>query len=187
MRSDRQRLAELEMRVEELQRTVNALTGRQANRMHVKLGWWFCKLLGTLTQGGTVQVELIHWNNGNWESSGITLTARDFYLNEGESVEADTNGEVAWYRNTWVVRMAYCAVSDTLPEDSEEDELQQGTAGGGGSGGQSGGTAGGAGGGNSGPATHFDGFSLLTVGAADGTAGPPDAPLYISDDFTEGT
>lgn len=113
MKSDRQRIAELEATVTRLMGQLARVDTTPARPHVVPDGWWLGILKGELITGGTVNVRIWWWSDGKFRDSQKEVEAVDWYLAEGESVEAGTPVRIDWYRNTWVIGNIYCRLKDS--------------------------------------------------------------------------
>jgi hypothetical protein len=100
-----ERIAQLEQRMEELQRRIAEVPCRAAQPRAKRDGWWIGTLLTDLIPGGLAEVQIEAWDRAEFTSRGKSVKARD-YAQNGEIILAGATVEVAWYGNTWVVRRA---------------------------------------------------------------------------------
>ncbi len=117
-------VAELTARLNRVQRELSRMNARNAKPTPVPNGWWLCVLQGSLVSQGTATAKVIVWNSEDeaWEYADPerTIEIRDFWMNDGESIDADTRIKAVWYRNVWTWDQAYCSEADNLPEEPEE-------------------------------------------------------------------
>lgn len=104
MKSDKLRIADLEMRLADMQRQLSGLGTRLGNPLSAKNGWWVAKLDEDLLAGETATASLWAWNNGVWADTGNNVEVQDYFLPDGETLDSGTKIEVAWHRNVWTWR-----------------------------------------------------------------------------------
>jgi hypothetical protein len=75
---------------------------------------WQCVNQTELTQGGTCDVEIYIYDTDatEWGETGIVWPAVDWFLNDGETMEAGYKMIVKWEGPILVITAAYCSVSD---------------------------------------------------------------------------
>jgi hypothetical protein len=130
MKSQDSRIRELEMKVESLLFEIARLKkeARPAKAMYPNDGWFLGITRAAFSQGSTsVKVDVYIWTESAWKKKPVGtdgyITAIDWYLNEGETVEKDTKVKVERYKNCWVITGVYCDATDTIdrttvPQDS---------------------------------------------------------------------
>lgn len=139
MKSDQQRIDELESQVAGLVRQLQSVVARPATPLAVRSGWWLGKVYGSaITQGGSGTVRLWVRSQSAWRDSQIAITAYDFFLNVGDTIPANSKVRIDWYRNIWVITNAYCEADDSagsilspsVPIGGSENEPTAGSYGG---------------------------------------------------------
>lgn len=117
MKSERQRIRDLEVQLQLVQQEVARVAARPATPKAERAGFWFGVLDGALSAQGTATVNIVVWSitDTAWQYTGHTLTVQDFWMNTGESIPLDTRIKCVWYRNVWTWDQAYCAAGDNLP------------------------------------------------------------------------
>jgi hypothetical protein len=112
-----QEVRHLRAQVAELRRLVLQSGSRPANPLQLRKGWFLGISTGSLSAGGTVEVQPFTWSitDEEWQPADVSpVEARDFFLNEEDTVEAGTKMKVEWYRNVWTPTVIYCEPSDNL-------------------------------------------------------------------------
>jgi hypothetical protein len=110
MRSDQDRIAELERTVADLQRRLNDVPCRPAQPPVPRNGWWLAELTEALEpqqnpdeSPNQAEAEILQWNGEGFVGSGQHVQVRDFWQTT-ETLAIGTRIEIAWYRNVWIYR-----------------------------------------------------------------------------------
>ena len=118
MKSQEQRIAELEAKLAQLQRELARKPSREMMPLPARRGWFLGITRAVLAQGGAVDVDAWIWSNtlSAWRKANVVIPdCRDWFLNDGEEIETLTKVKVEWYETTWAITAAYCSPTD-LPE-----------------------------------------------------------------------
>lgn len=121
MKTPEQRIAELERTVMQLQRDLAGKPSREAMPLTPRKGWFLGITRENFTKGTDefYQLDIWTWSAtlSQWRKfPGPVFLARDWFLNDGETVDKETKVKVEWYETTWVVTALYCSAVD---EDGE--------------------------------------------------------------------
>jgi len=125
MKSQDERIRELEMKVERLTFELARVTkeARPAKAMYALNGWFLGITRAAFSQGATnVKVDVYIWTDSDWKKKEVGedgyITAIDWYLNDGETVAKDTKVKVERYKNCWVITGMYCSATDTIDRET---------------------------------------------------------------------
>jgi hypothetical protein len=117
------RVEELEIKLAQTQRELARKPSREAMPLPVRKGWFLGITREDFTQGTDtfVSVDLWIWSGTDnaWRrAAGLSINARDWFLNDGETLEKETKVKVEWYETTWVVTAMYCSPTDITEHQS---------------------------------------------------------------------
>lgn len=120
MKSMEKRVEELEIKLAQTQRELARKPSREAMPLPTRKGWFLGIVREDFTQGTDtfVSVDLWIWSGTDnaWRrATGLFINARDWFLNDGETLAKDTKVKIEWYETTWVVTAMYCSPTD-IPE-----------------------------------------------------------------------
>jgi len=118
MKTLENRVAELELKLAQALREIARRPVREAMPLAPRHGRWFGVTQASFTKGSDTFVDVEIWiystADDAWAASGeiVASKVRDWFLNDGEVIEAGTKVRIDWYESTWVLSNAYCAPSD---------------------------------------------------------------------------
>jgi len=115
-----ERIRELELIIARLRSEVQTLSNivRAAAALHPERGWFLGVTHQAFTKGTDdfITVEIWKWDriDEEWKATGkiIEEKVRDWFLNDGEVIEAGTKVRFDNYDNVLVLTAVYCSPSD---------------------------------------------------------------------------
>lgn len=138
MKTLENQVAELRQQIEQLKREIARKPAREAAPLTPRHGRFFGITRKDFEQGVDefFEVDVYIWSPtlNKWRKVPVEplgfIQARDWFLNEGETVEKLTKVKIEWYETTWVVSAMYCSPTDldefqpTPPPSPGETESQ---------------------------------------------------------------
>jgi hypothetical protein len=99
------RIEQIERQLSDMMRRMASLPTNTARASQVPRGFYYGVLLEELVYQGEAEVEVWLWNvaDAEWQAQDKIVDAKDWFLEEGQSIPAGTKVRVSFNLNTWVV------------------------------------------------------------------------------------